>query len=107
MTDVFGRLAGAGVDFVIDAGMNYRLQLDAAELGRLLELGRDHFLRDYFKVSSEVWEAFEAHVAEPRCSAQTRSGNPCRGHVERFYGAPSDFIVGAHDRCPVHREVQR
>ena len=71
---------------------------------RLLSIGRDQFVQEYFQISAETWAAYQRQAgADPHCSARTAAGHACRGYVVRFYGDPKQFVVGVHDRCAVHR----
>lgn len=101
--------AQAGVDFVINGTPHYELILSPEDVRKLLSVGRDAYMCERFGLGRETWLAFLEHTShgkpngpEPQCSAKTRTGQPCRGYVHLFFGDPSGFVLGVHDRCPAH-----
>ena len=108
LMEAFELAAAAGIDFIATSVGFGRMMdwetLNAGQVARLVAFGPDDFWPHYFDITQEAWRAFCSFTeTKGACSATTRAGKPCGGHVKDFMGGPNSFRPGFDDRCKAHQ----
>ena len=83
-------------------GYNTFVSLNQHEIELYLE-DSVKFYAERHGVSEEVILAFENYAKDPRCVANTKTGNRCWNYHTTYLTSPEGFELGVSDRCTIHQ----